>query len=192
MRQAGRRDFRIATDTDSNFAFRIHQVGDPVAASTVQVGDWLNYRGRPWIVADIADAGPGRLKIQLGLGLWNDPSVTLDATDLVRPSQPIVIEALDAAYQPSTRVTPPTTILIPTSISGDGTVASLDFSSAWLADVQAGIDYLGDGPSQLSAPYDVIATITGQRRRVLHGTITFIRSTAARAVADPTPTGGTI
>lgn len=184
MRQAGHRDFRVATDTDSNFAFRVHHAAATVAASTINAGDWVLYDGEPWFVYDVTVNGD-EVTWQLGLGLWTDPQVTLLGTDLVRPSDPLTMSAVEARYQPPTRVDAPDTVEIPTSLLDSNTVASLDFTADWLDEIQAGIDWLGDGTSGLHAPYDVIVTIDGNRIRVLEGAITFIRSTASRAVPEP-------
>lgn len=185
IRQAGHRDFRVATDTDSSFAFRVHEAGGPVDASTIQVGDWVHYRRRPWQVFSVTVNG-SRVTWQLGNGLWTDPKVTLNDTDQVATSDPVVMSAVEAAFQPPHGIVdPPDTFEIPTGLADGNTVASLDFTATWLQTIQQWIDYLGVGPSGLHAPYDVIATIDGNRRRVLQGQISFIRSTASRAVAAP-------
>lgn len=183
--QAGHRDFRVATDTDTSFAFRIHEAGGPVEAGTINEGDWVHYRRRPWQVWSITVNG-SQLTWQLGNGLWTDPQVKLLDTALVATSEPLVIQSVSAALMPDPAIIdPPDTMEIPSSLTDGNTVISLDFTSTWLETIQAWIDYLGAGPSGFAAPYDVIATIDGDRRRVLQGTLTFIRSTASRPVANP-------
>lgn len=190
MQQAARRDLRIPTDCVTRFAFRVHEAAPAVDVSTISVGDWVHYDRRPWYVHTITTLSDGRLRWQLGLGLFYDPVVVVTPGELVSPSVALTMDAVDAAYVPPDsfdRWTPPAVVAIPTTLEDSGTVGVLTFDPTILVDVQDGIDYFGDGPSGLHAPFDITATIDGERRRVIEGQLSFIRTTSATTVgAAPT------
>jgi hypothetical protein len=187
--QAGIRNFQVATGADNIFAIRFHRRGSTVPASEIVVGDWIIYLSEIWLVFSITPAGADKVTFQLGAGTFAEPTVTVLTTDMVATAPAAVWEAIDmqVALPETVWSPPPTTLAVPTEIVDEGLVCQVLIDQTWLEPFQAQIDYAEGGPSGMSLPYDLVGQFTGQRIRVLTGTISIVRSAASPVVAPPVP-----
>jgi hypothetical protein len=180
--QAGQRNFQVATGADNIFAVRFHRQTELVDASTLVTGDYIAYLERIWPVFHVAPAGTGKVTIRLGHGAFYEPELTLNDDDQVPLNPPAEWEEIDMQVALPDTVE---TLVVPTSIVGDGFVCLINVGQTWLEPFQQAIDYSAGGPSGMSLPYDLVGKFDGQRIRVLTGTISIIRSAASPAVAPP-------
>jgi hypothetical protein len=185
--QAGQKNFQVATGADNIFAVRFHRQTELVAASTLVPGDYIAYLERIWPVFHVAPAGTGKVTIRLGHGAFYEPELTLNDDDQVPLNPPSEWSEIDmqVALPDTPDTPPPSTLVVPTSIVGDGFVCLINIGQTWLEPFQRAIDYTQGGPSGMSLPYDLVGLFDGQRIRVLTGTISIVRSAASPAVTPP-------
>jgi hypothetical protein len=187
--QAGSRSFSVATGADALFSIRFHTAGGYAAAADLEPGtDFVIYTERVWPVYSVTAVSGAKVRLRLGNGTAWDPDLTVDADALVPLAEVAPWEASEcqvmmpaSCYWP-----PPTTMIVPTSLDEGGQVCTIIITASWLEPFQSYIDYSEGGPSGLSLPYDLVGTFSGQRIRVLTGSINVVRS-AASPVVEPLP-----
>ena len=165
--RAGRYDITIETGTLFSREVRWLEPTAAIPASTVVVGQRIYLSGWPMTVYSVTPLANNQIRIIFGHGLWNDPTVQVDAAALVVPAIPL--EILDATAVFHVQETePPEDVLIPVTVAVDGMTAILELDSA--TDLSA---YAGAHSWDLylqSAEYDW--------QRVLEGTATIIQGDA--------------
>lgn len=188
--QAGSRSFSVATGADAAFAIRFYIAGPYKAAVDLVPGiDFVIYQEQVWPVYSVTAIGTTKVRLRLGNGTAWDPDTTVAADAQVPLAVPAVWEAAEmqvmmpsSCYWP-----PPTTVVVPTSLDESGTICTIIVSADWLTPLQSFMDYSDPGPpSSLSLPYDLVGTFSGQRTRVLTGSLNVVRS-AASPVVEPLP-----
>lgn len=187
--QAGQRNFQVATGADSLFGIRFHRGGPTVAASELVADDWVVYQSAIWPVYSVESAGPDKTSVRLGRGTFYEPYLTVDNDERVATAPPAAWEAVDmqVALPDTIYSPPPTTLAVPVSIDEGGLSVLVRIDQTWLEPFQAQIDYADGGPSGMSLPYDLVGQFTGQRIRVLTGSIQIVRSAASPVVDPPVP-----
>jgi len=132
--RTGRLDVEVFTGAQWTVDVQLVKPGTPVAVETALPGRWY-LDGVPVPVHSVRDMGNGWVALQLGDGLYGEPSTQIPVGSLIAPAEPVV--ALDAAAGFAVAVPgvgvddPPTmdTIEIPATISPDGATVTLQLDA---------------------------------------------------------------
>jgi hypothetical protein len=186
--RAVRTDLVIETSTSFRHEFRRATVNGKKALRDLVVGDLVWHEGDAWPVRDVRSAHPGKVVVELGEGLYTDPTIVADRDRLIETvGYGTPITAI-AAFVPQ-GVDPPTTWELPTLIDGDKAVVELTVAdTVALAARIDGVAEASWGPSGFACPWDLVVEYTDATVRLAQGTLVVVRSAATAAVPIPIST----
>jgi hypothetical protein len=204
--RAGRYDLVVEIGEDFEQTFVRVDTGDRQVLSTLVVGDliWYEHNSegpRFWPVYEIASTWPGPTPpvlgdpvvyaVRLGSGtLWEPDFEALGSKEVYVANLLQWDDWTGAMTGPDDGVGP-SVIPLPLAYDPDVPSVTIKLDWAWCNAIQWGIDYGGFGPNGATYRYDIIGKFDGKYERTVQGTIHFVRSTAAGAVASDYLQGAT-